>query len=121
MHVYHHIGALAADFAELPPRAARDMAELVRDNARAGARKAQAIAKGSAGSHGKHYPKSIDAESLTPLMWEYGPDAGMRQGGMSFEEGSRNQPPHNDIAKSYRAQQPYFRGRARRLPERWSL
>ena len=50
------------------------------------------------GRHGKHYPKSITFEtrSVGPLHVEaeVGPDASMKQGGMSFEFGSRNQPPH---------------------------
>jgi hypothetical protein len=31
---------------------------------------------------------------------EYGPDIARPQGGMSFEYGSRNQPPHLDLARS---------------------
>ena len=55
-------------------------------------------ARVKSGKHGKHYPKSIGYESRTVgpmhVEAEIGPDASMPQGGMSFEFGSRNQPPH---------------------------
>ena len=38
----------------------------------------------------------------------YGPDSSLPQGGMSFEEGSRNQPPHNDLANSLDLIRPKF-------------
>lgn len=55
-------------------------------------------AEATAGEHGKHYPASIDHERKGGLAIEYevGPNPGMPQGGMSFEEGSVNQPPHLD-------------------------
>jgi hypothetical protein len=53
----------------------------------------------TAGQHGKHYPKSIQSKllpSLSAIVAEVAPDESMPQGGMSFEYGSRNQPPHLD-------------------------
>lgn len=53
----------------------------------------------TAGKHGKHYPKSIQSElrpSLSAIVAEIAPDESMPQGAMSFEFGSRNQPPHLD-------------------------
>ncbi len=55
----------------------------------------------TAGSHGKHYPKSITAElafSISSVSVDVGPESSMKQGGMGpgFEFGSRNQPPHLD-------------------------
>ena len=55
-------------------------------------------ARVKSGKHGKHYPNSITMETRTvgPLHVEaeVGPDASKPQGGMSFEFGSKNQPPH---------------------------
>ena len=55
-------------------------------------------AEATSGEHGKHYPKSIDHELVlsTNIVVEVGPNPGKPQGGMSFEDGSVNQPPHND-------------------------
>lgn len=78
------------------PRAAAQ----VRDVAKDGNREGKRLARRSAGSHGKHYHKAFTAERRSVLSWEWGPDAEMPQGGMSFERGSRNQPPHHDIAKA---------------------
>lgn len=50
----------------------------------------------TAGQHGKHYPNSIKAKPVGPFTVEVGPTPGMRQGAMSFEYGSSNQPPHLD-------------------------
>lgn len=57
----------------------------------------------TAGSHGKHYPKSITSETKisTDIVVHVGPESGRRQGGMGpgFEFGSVNQPPHLDGAQ----------------------
>lgn len=55
-------------------------------------------ATATAGEHGKHYPKSITHELKvsTSIVVEIGPDKALPQGGMSFEYGSVNQPPHLD-------------------------
>ena len=56
----------------------------------------------TSGVHGKHYPKSIDTERIvsTDIAFEIGPNPFKKQGRMSFEEGSVNQPPHLDGAKA---------------------
>ena len=55
-------------------------------------------ATATSGAHGKHYPSSITYETKTvgPLVVQsvVGPESERPQGGMSFEFGSRNQPPH---------------------------
>lgn len=55
-------------------------------------------ARATSGVHGKHYPDSITADMKvsTNIEVEVGPDPRLRQGGMSFEYGSVNQPPHLD-------------------------
>lgn len=57
-----------------------------------------ANARETSGVHGKHYPDSIDSERVlsTNIVVEVGPNAAKPQGGMSFENGSVNQPPHLD-------------------------
>lgn len=98
--VYSTLGDLERDMkivaTEFKPRMAVVVGEVARD----GNKTAKRLAKRSAGRHGKHYPNAISVERHGALSYEYGPDAGMPQGGMSFEHGSRNQPPHLDLAKS---------------------
>lgn len=94
------LGDLERDLRRVPVKVAREMAQSVKSNAKAGNRLAAKNATATAGRHGKHYPDAFTAEAITPLMWEYGPDSAKPQGGMSFEEGSRNQPPHHDLLKS---------------------
>lgn len=101
VHIVHSLADLERDLRtvtrEFKPQAARAVRDVATDGNRAGAR----FARRSAGRHGKHYHKAFSAERFagSSLTWVWGPDAGMPQGGMSFERGSRNQPPHHDIAK----------------------
>lgn len=80
---------------------------VVREAAIVGNTVARDNARRTAGAHGKHYPRSFTWEMSSfsgfggfAASAVYGPDAGRRQGGMSFEHGSRNQPAHHDLAKS---------------------
>lgn len=91
---------LASDCQRIPLGATRHADRAVGAVARDGQKIARANARRNSGTHGKHYPRSITAERKALAQWEYGPDAAMPQGGMSFEFGSRNQPPHLDLAKS---------------------
>ena len=66
----------------------------------------QAGARVSSGAHGIHYPDAISAElvfDLGGVAVDMGPESGKPQGGMSFERGSRNQPPHADGLKALAA------------------
>lgn len=107
IRVVSGVGDLARDMKAIAVRVKPDMRAVVRDGIRVGREIAKANAKRTAGAHGKHYPKSITAEMHNSLglfgntiSGEYGPDSSKPQGGMSFEHGSRNQPPHLDLAKS---------------------
>lgn len=121
------IGDLVKDMAAIPPKAARDMMACVRDGARAGNEIAKESAKRTAGAHGKHYHKAFTVSAgrgfrgfgAAVYSAEYGPDASKRQGGMSFERGSRNQPPHLDLAKSADVIGPIFAREVSQLPARW--
>lgn len=98
--VRNHLDDLTSDLRKIPVLLVQDGAKAVRSSATEGNKVAKGIAKRTAGKHGKHYPNSFTTEAKSALSWEYGPDAARPQGGMSFEFGSRNQPPHLDLAKS---------------------
>lgn len=71
--------------AVIVPEAAIDVRDEWRDNAAE-----------SAGPHGKRYPSSIRYRMNGPLEAIVAPQEDMKQGAMSFEFGSANQPPHLD-------------------------
>ena len=107
IRVTHSLGDLADDLDDIRQRVRPEMRDVVRDCINEGNRIAKANAKRTAGEHGKLYPRAFSASMHSGLglfgntiSGEYGPDANRPQGGMSFERGSRNQPPHNDLAKS---------------------
>lgn len=100
IHVTHSLDDLEADLRTIATRSPLMMRDVVRDNLRNGNRIAKANAKRSAGAHGKHYHRAFSTEMTGATTGEYGPDSAMPQGGMSFERGSRNQPPHLDLARS---------------------
>lgn len=97
--VVHTIGDLVDDLKAIGPRSRRGFAQAVRTSAQQGSRVAKASARKTAGRHGKHYPKSIRPEKRDQFHWQFGPDSSMKQGRMSFEHGSENQPEHLDLAK----------------------
>lgn len=98
--VRHTVDSLASDLADVPREALVGMAKIVREHADDGRDRAKGFARRSAGAHGKHYPNAITSEATGLLEAEFGPDAARPQGGMSFERGSRNQPPHGDLAQA---------------------
>lgn len=109
--VRHRIDRLEADYRSIPVQAGGALAKAVRTNAHDGRDLARTLARESAGTHGKHYYKSITAESHGALSniatrnpvyeWEYGPDPALPQGGMKFEFGEgRQTKPHLDLARS---------------------
>jgi hypothetical protein len=127
VHVSNDLSDLTSDMRKVAVRARRDMVETVRDGIRAGSLEARTLAKRSAGAHGKHYHRAITAEMSTIrefggvgiVAGEYGPDISKPQGGMSFENGSRNQKPHRDLAKSADLIGPVFAREVERLPDGW--
>lgn len=108
VNVRHGIGDLAKDQAAIVRRAPRELRATVRQGARLGNQLAQDNARRTSGRHGRRYPRSFTYEARPTYalfgalvyLAEYGPDSSRPQGGMSFEEGSRNQKPHWDLAKS---------------------
>jgi hypothetical protein len=129
-HFSHHIGDLARDLEQIAERAPADMEDVVRKNAREGNRIAKGFARESSGRHGKHYPGTFTAEQTARHTAEYGPDADIvvqgrkgafNAGGMApgFEGGSRNQKPHEDLARSADLIGPAFAHDVANLPDRW--
>lgn len=107
VRVRHSIDRLADKYEEIPVKAVRGMIDIVQDNIDLGRDLSKSLARESAGTHGKHYPKAITSEMHggsglfgNTYSGEWGPDSARPQGGMSFENGSRNQPPHNDLAQA---------------------
>lgn len=106
--VFHTLDGLLDDLKAMPVKEAKEMTAVVRDGARIGNQLARDHARRTAGKHGKHYPNSMSSElkgrfgysTGTNYSAEYGPVVGRPQGSMSFEFGSRNQPPHFDLARS---------------------
>lgn len=127
VRVIHGIDELEADCKHIARTARKDMRGVVVEGIRVGNSLARDFAKVSAGEHGVHYHKAFTTEmgkgfsgfGTSIISGEYGPRIDKPQGGMSFESGSRNQPPHNDLAKSLDEVAPAFQGEVRRLPDRW--
>lgn len=113
---HEDIQILADDFAAVPKRLYREASKIITAEARDGGQTARRIAKYTARRHGKLYPASITWDGATAFVGfgggeikaAYGPDSGRPQGGMEFEEGSRNQPPHHDLANSLDLIRPKF-------------
>lgn len=128
VRVHHSIGRLAADMADIPPRAAKDMRETVRDGIRVGNSLAKDFARDTSGRHAKKYPGTFTSSMNRTLVFggvnvfsgEYGPQA-RGQGLLApiLENGSRNSPPHFNLARSADMIGPAFAGEVRRLPDRW--
>jgi len=118
---------LEAEILDIVKRAPGDMRGVVRDGIKAGNLLAQDYARVSAGKHGKLYPRAFSAEMKGSFAGfgalihsgEYGPDIAKKQGGMSFERGSRNQKPHLDLARSADRIAPSFQMEVGRLPDKW--
>jgi hypothetical protein len=92
------IGVLQADFGKMSAGATTFMLDQLEGGADRLARRWAANARQTSGRHGRHYPDSIDWEYVPgfDIEIEVGPNPIFAQGGMSFEEGSRNQPAHLD-------------------------
>jgi hypothetical protein len=90
--------ALARDFEKIGAKSATVMYGVFKDAGNDLRDEWRANARATSGQHGKHYPNSITADMRvsTNIEVEIGPDPRLPQGGMSFEFGSVNQPPHLD-------------------------
>ena len=85
---------------EVVERNATELRDQWRDNVRVTGRR-----------HAVHYLKAVTTEEIpvtNGVGWVVGPDSGMKQGAMSFEFGSSNQPPHLDGMRAAIQQEPKF-------------
>lgn len=90
---------LARDFEKAPAAVAKGLYDAYRGAGEGFRDDWKSNARGTAGEHGKHYPDAITTEMKFAgfsIEVETGPETGLKQGGMSFEYGSQNQPPHLD-------------------------
>ena len=124
--VRNTLDSLERDLKALPIVAVKDMKACVRKAGIAGNKVAKDHATFTARSHGKHYPNafSVDhgaavAGGAAAFTAAYGPDASRPQGGMSFERGSRRQPPHLDLKLSADLMGPVFARMVHDLPDGW--
>ena len=104
------IRKLAADLSAAGPKMVKPMRSVFKEIGDETAKRWRANAEATSGEHGKHYPKSIDADltfSLN-LSVEIGPNSAKPQGrmGRGFEFGSVNQPPHLDGLKAVTQMEP---------------
>lgn len=90
--------ALSRDFGKIGARTTLVMFDVFKDAGNDLRDQWRENATATSGEHGKHYPRSITADFRvsTNIEVEIGPDPRLPQGGMSFEYGSVNQPPHLD-------------------------
>lgn len=111
------IADLERDLRQIPAQFYRDGSRVVRESVRDGGQTARRIARWTARRHGKRYPMAITWDRSTSnfvgfgggsMQASYGPDSSLPQGGMSFEEGSRHQKPHHDLANSLDLIRPKF-------------
>lgn len=121
VRVRENLGDLIADLEKVGKEAPPKLRGVVKDGIKTGNSVAKDFARESAGAHGKHYHRAFTTE-MRPTYTvfghrlysgEYGPDIAYPQGGMSFEWGSRNQPPHGDLNKSADIIGPAFAGEVR--------
>lgn len=89
--------SLAADFGDIERESLPAMRSVIQEASSDLKEAWRASARETAGAHGRHYPNSITYETrllASAVEGEIGPDPSRPQGGMSFEYGSVNQPPH---------------------------
>jgi hypothetical protein len=111
------IRKLAADLSAAGPKMVGPLRKVWQEIGDRTAQEWADIATVTAGTHGKHYPKSIDAELTfsVNLSVEIGPNSAKKQGSMGrgFEFGSVNQPPHLDGLKAVTKMEPVVEVMAR--------
>lgn len=127
IRVMHGIGDLADDLDAIRLRARGDMRAVVRDGVKVGNTVAKDLARESSGKHAKKYPRSFTTSMNAGLglfgntiSGEYGPVPG-DQGSLAgiLENGSVNNPPHRNLARSADLIGPSFAQEVSRLPSKW--
>lgn len=119
------VGDLAHDLRGIVKEVPGDLRKTVREAARVGNVEARDLARASSGKHAKLYPRSFSSEMKVHGLGgfyaaEYGPVPG-GQGSLApiLENGSRNNPAHNNLARSADLMGPALAGEVRRLTDGW--
>lgn len=126
--VTSHLGDLEADLDRIAVQSAVDMYELVREGVTVGNDLAKDFARRSSGTHARLYPgtfskrmnKGFSGFGSDVYQGEYGP-LGRGQGLLApiLENGSRNNPPHLNLARSADIIGPALQGEVRRKIDGW--
>lgn len=130
IRVIDTIDELADDMRDIVRQAPRDMRAKVNEAARVGNTVAKDFARQQHSMNSRydiHYSRAFTWEPRGTVSFggvngysaEYGPDISRPQGGMSFERGSRNQPPHLDLARSADIIGPSFGQEVGQMVDRW--
>lgn len=124
----HDIDDLTSDLRAVTLRAGKDMHATVRDGIAAGNRLAKENAERTSGKHARLYPGKFSTEMRPRFAMfgtiiysgEYGPRA-QGQGLLAgiLENGSRNNPPHLNLARSTDIIGGSFAQEVRQLPDDW--
>lgn len=119
------VGDLARDCKAIVRKVPNDLRKTVRQGAQVGNTVARDYARVSSRGHAKLYPRSFSSEMKVHGLGgfyaaEYGPVPG-GQGSLApiLENGSRNNPAHNNLARSADLMGPALAGEVRRLPDGW--
>ena len=127
MKFEHDIADLANDLVAVRRKARADLDDVVKDGIRVGNAVAKDNARRSSGTHARKYPGAFSAEMHrgkglfgNVTSGEYGPRAS-GQGLLAniLENGSRNNPPHLDLARSADLIGPAMAREVREKSEGW--
>lgn len=119
------VGDLAKDCRTIVKKVPGDLRKTVRKGAQVGNTVARDYARASSGKHARLYPRSFSSEMKVHGLGglyaaEYGPVPG-GQGSLApiLENGSINNPAHNNLARSADLMGPALAGEVRQLPAGW--
>ena len=96
IRVQTNANVIAADFGKVAGKVVKQARVIVETSAIDVRDKWRVNAYATSLPHGSWYPSSIRYQMTGALEATIAPDESYKQGGMSFEFGSRNQPPHLD-------------------------
>lgn len=125
IRVSHSIGDVASDLRKIVMMVPGDLHRVVREGVRVGNTIARDNARATSGAHAKLYPQAFSSEMKVNGLGglyagEYGPTPG-GQGSLApiLENGSVNNPAHNNLARSADMAGSALQGEVRRLPDKW--
>lgn len=123
--VRHSLDILAADCVAIVKRVPGDLQRTVREGAKVGNVVARDLARVSSRKHARLYPRKFSSEMKVRGLFglyaaEYGPTRG-GQGNLAgiLENGSVNNPAHNNLARSADLMGPALAGEVHQLTGEW--